>query len=182
MSPKSWLLSRKLRISNCSPESQKQENVPPPGCYRINFTCLSEYPFSDTGRNLTEYPAGCHASEHIWKIESGHTRKIHPAGCDRINILLWTTPQNRQPATGQIHKFSQYQPGRDTFSFFCDSGEQLEILNFLPGIQDLGLTVCRCQKPGSPKRCLPVPAHKACHNARASGTGPSAATALKQKI
>ncbi len=75
--------------------------------------------------------------------------------------------------------FIQYQLGRDTFSFFCDSGEQLEILNFLPDIQDLGLTACRCQKHRSPKRCLSVPIHKACRNARASGTGPSAATAWK---
>ncbi len=78
-------------------------------------------------------------------------------------------------------KFIQYQLGRDTFSFFCDSGEQLEILNFLLHIQDLGHTVCRMKKPGSPKRCLSVPLHNACHNARASGTGPSAATALKQE-
>ncbi len=28
-------------------------------------------------------------------------------------------------------KFIQYQPGGETFSFFGDSGEQLEILNFL---------------------------------------------------
>ena len=34
-------------------------------------------------------------------------------------------------------------PGGETFSFFCDSGKQLEILNFLPDIQDLGHTVCR---------------------------------------
>ncbi len=40
-------------------------------------------------------------------------------------------------------KFTQYQLGRDTFSFFCDSEEQLEILNFLPDAQDLGHTVCR---------------------------------------
>ena len=52
--------------------------------------------------------------------------------------------------------------GGETFSCFCDSGKQLEILNFLPEIQDLGLTVFRSRKPGSPKRCLPVPKHKAC--------------------
>ena len=49
-----------------------------------------------------------------------------------------------QQAAGQTHKFSQYQPDRDTFSFFCDSGKQLEILDFLPHIQDLVHTVCRC--------------------------------------
>ena len=79
-------------------------------------------------------------------------------------------------------KFIQYQPGGETFSFFCDSGEQLELLNFLPDTQDLGLTVCRMKEPGSPKRCLPVPKYKACRNARVSGTGPSAAIASKQKI
>ena len=73
-------------------------------------------------------------------------------------------------------------PGGEIFSFFCDSEELLEILNFLPDTQDLGLTVCRSRKPRSPKRCLSVPKHKACQNARASGTGPSAATAWKQKI
>ncbi len=62
----------------------------------------------------------------------------------------------------QIQKFNQYQPGGDTFSFFCDSGEQLEILNFLPDNQDLGHTACRYAKPGSPKRCLPVPLSRAC--------------------
>ncbi len=79
-------------------------------------------------------------------------------------------------------KFIQYQLGRDIFSFFCDSAEQLELLNFLPDIQDLGLTACCCQKHRSPKRCLLMPKCKTCHNARASGTGPSAATAWKQKI
>ena len=79
-------------------------------------------------------------------------------------------------------KFIRYQTGREMFSFLCDFGEQLEILNFLLYIQDLGLTVCRCKNPGSPKRCLPVPEHRTCQNARASGTGPSAATELSQKI
>ena len=91
-------------------------------------------------------------------------------------VNIWKT------AARQIYRFSQYQLRRDTFSFFCDSGEQLEILNFLPHTQDLGLTVCRCQKHRSPKRCLPVPKQKAYQSARASGTGPSAATDWKQKI
>ncbi len=80
------------------------------------------------------------------------------------------------------YKFIPYLLERDTVSFFCDSEEQLEILNFLPHIQDLGLTACRSKKPGSPKRCLPVPEHKACQSARALVTGPSAATHWKQKI
>ena len=44
-------------------------------------------------------------------------------------------------------KFIQEQPGGETFSFFCDSGELLEILNFLLHIQDLGLTAFRYAKP-----------------------------------
>ena len=43
--PKSWISGRKLRISNCSPESQKKEKVSPPGWYWLNsYFCLS--PFS----------------------------------------------------------------------------------------------------------------------------------------
>ena len=53
VSPKSWIPGRKLRISNCSPESQKKEQVSPPGCYRMNFIFLSGYWFPDAGRNLT---------------------------------------------------------------------------------------------------------------------------------
>ncbi len=94
-------------------------------------------------------------SEYVWKMASRQTYKLSSSSTSR---------------------------GGETFSFFCDSGKQLEILNFLPDAQDLGLTVCRWLKPGSPKRCLPVPLHKACRNARASGTGPSAATDWKQKI
>ena len=45
--PKSWLSGRKLRISNCSPESQKKEKVSPPGWYRKYFTYLSGSHFSD---------------------------------------------------------------------------------------------------------------------------------------
>ena len=47
--------------------------------------------------------------------------------------------------------FIQYQPGGETFSFFCDSGELLELLNFLLITQDLGLTVCRCRNLEAPK-------------------------------
>ena len=53
VSPKSWILSRKLRISYCSPESQKKEKVSPPGCYWMNLMYLSGRRFSDAGRNLT---------------------------------------------------------------------------------------------------------------------------------
>ncbi len=128
-------------------------------------------------------------------------RRLIP-GCSRIYVRLadrcskaahaWLRHNNRLDSmfrnmSGKRHpgrriSSSSTSRGGETFSFFCDSGEQLEILNFLPHIQDLGLTVCRCRKRGSPKRCLPEPLHKACCNARASGTGPSADTAWKQKI
>ena len=39
--PKSCVSGRKLRISNCSPESQKKEKVSPPGWYRMNFMYMS---------------------------------------------------------------------------------------------------------------------------------------------
>ena len=55
VSPKSWVWGRKLRISNCSPESQKKENISLPGWYRMNFTCLPGYRFPDEDRNLAEY-------------------------------------------------------------------------------------------------------------------------------
>ena len=67
-----------------------------------------------------------------------------------------------QASAGMTHEFSHCQPGGDTCSFFCDSGEQLEILNFLPHNQDLGLTACLSRNPGSPKRCLPAPLHRDC--------------------
>ena len=55
---------------------------------------------------------------------------------------LW---KNTHPAS-QTYRLSSSSTSRggETFSFFCDSGKQLEILNFLPDAQDLGLTVCRC--------------------------------------
>ena len=54
--------------------------------------------------------------------------------------------QDRKQQPDRYIKFSQYQSGGDTVSFFCDSGELLEILNFLLHNQDLGLTVCRYAK------------------------------------
>ena len=100
------------------------------------------------------------------------------------SIILLSYPVSVFQTIGpyQKHTFCQYQPGGETFSFFCDSGELLEILNFLPDTQDLGHTVCRMKKPGSPKGCLPVPLLKTCQNAMASGTAPFAATVPKQKI
>ena len=47
VSPKSWLRGKKLRISNCSTESQKKEKVSPPGWYWLNFLYLSGCWFSD---------------------------------------------------------------------------------------------------------------------------------------
>ncbi len=40
VSPKSWVSGRKLRISNCSSESQKKEKVSPPGWYWLNLCAL----------------------------------------------------------------------------------------------------------------------------------------------
>ena len=37
--PKSWISGRKLRSSNCSPESQKKEKVSPPGV-RLTYTFI----------------------------------------------------------------------------------------------------------------------------------------------
>ena len=43
----------------------------------------------------------------------------------------------------------RYQPGGETFSFFCDSGELLEILNFLPASRIWGslYSYSKTQKP-----------------------------------
>ena len=61
------------------------------------------------------------------------------------------------------------------------SGKKLEVLSFLLSTQDLGLTVFIMIKLKSPKRRLPEPPLTAASNARASGAGPSAATAWTQK-
>ncbi len=39
--PKSWISGRKLRISNCSPESQKKEKVSPPGVRFIHPAAIN---------------------------------------------------------------------------------------------------------------------------------------------
>ena len=87
-----------------------------------------------------------------------------------------------QASAGMTHEFSHCQPGGDTCSFFCDSGEQLEILNFLPHNQDLGLTECLSRNAEAPKGACQCHCIEPARNARASGTGPSAATALSRKF
>ncbi len=59
VSPKSWVWGRKLRISNCSPESQKKEKVSPPGVRAV----YQSIPFPPRIRcshplqlNLIQYP------------------------------------------------------------------------------------------------------------------------------
>ena len=84
----------------------------------------------------------------------------------------------------QRDKYNQYQPGGDAFSFFCDSGEQLEILNFLLitriwGTQSAALEnleapkgACQCQNikqaktPGhqAPVRPQPLPGSRKFRN------------------
>ena len=51
-------------------------------------------------------------------------------------FILWK--HVRKAVAYRYMKFIRYQPGGETFSFFCDSVELLEILNFLPDKQDLG--------------------------------------------
>ncbi len=55
VSPKSWVSGRKLRSSNCSPESQKKENSSLPGWCRMNFTCIPGCHFQD----LQSTASGC---------------------------------------------------------------------------------------------------------------------------
>ncbi len=118
VSPKSWIPGRKLRISNCSPESQKKEQVSPPGCLRKYFTCLQGRYFSDVfflasvNLSFTRTPGGetCSAwvlleifyvsagqiffrciLSGIWLIYHlpGHqAEKLVPPGCGRINLRL----------------------------------------------------------------------------------------------
>ena len=104
VSPKSWISGRKLRISNCSPESQKKEKVSPP---RLVLDELNLYVCLDA--IFQTYSENTEAGRVFF-----HSR-LSAAFVLRSASMMFLLPQpgragrllcHRQPEAGQIYKNS----------------------------------------------------------------------------
>ena len=124
VSPKSWVSGRKLRISNCSAESQKKEKVSPPGWYRMNLLSARMPLFRHIPKHgrqafILPQPAVSRLCDTVYQHD------VYPATARQHRTLpllqaagFALQPFRRMPDIYIKFIQYQYQLGRDTFSFF----------------------------------------------------------------
>ncbi len=134
--PKSCVSGRKLRSSNCSPESQKKENISLPGWYRLSLYVCPDAVFQTYSE--TQKP-----DVYFFAARQNRTPAL-PGSC----FLSWSVFENIV-LTDSSGMFSRQvpQPGIQVYIlphpdgqvicfFFCDSGEKPEVLSILPGVRE----------------------------------------------
>ncbi len=187
--PKSWIPGRKLRSSNCSPESQKKETVSPPGCYWLRLCiCLAAV-------------SGCVKQPGIFgRLFLRAVRLTKPApGSGRIKswrycacISIRANARGSVPGSLSALRFlfpaglhwrtllCLSQPDREAVPSDVTPEKSWKFLVFCLIHRIWGSPPCAIKNLEAPKGACPCHCITHARNARASGTGPSAATAWKQ--